>query len=191
MHSLSDAEDFTEGYRALKLGPVVGEPTAGWIIFTSDVGLLDGSSTRARAVRCASPTRTGRTWRCIRARSTCRRATRGRELHAAAIHSSTPPSRSCSSALVEHWRLLAYARDSVTILRTSTSDLLLLARRAPPLRRSAGRAGATIRRPPSSATSISFVRCSPATARVRSGRVHGPVLPLAGQHRIQREHPPR
>ena len=45
MHSLSDAEDFTEGYRALKLGPVVGEPTAGWIIFTSDVPLLDGAST--------------------------------------------------------------------------------------------------------------------------------------------------
>jgi C-terminal processing protease CtpA/Prc len=44
MHSLSDAEDFTEGYRALKLGPVVGEPTAGWIIFTSDVGLVDGST---------------------------------------------------------------------------------------------------------------------------------------------------
>ena len=31
-HSLSDAEDFTEGYRTLKLGKVVGEPTAGWII---------------------------------------------------------------------------------------------------------------------------------------------------------------
>jgi tricorn protease len=45
MHSLSDAEDFTEGYRALKLGSVVGEPTAGWIIFTSDAGLLDGSTT--------------------------------------------------------------------------------------------------------------------------------------------------
>jgi tricorn protease len=45
MHSLSDAEDFTEGYRALKLGAVVGEPTAGWIIFTSDAGLLDGTST--------------------------------------------------------------------------------------------------------------------------------------------------
>ena len=44
MHSLSDAEDFTEGYRAHKLGPVVGEPTAGWIIFTSNFGLLDGSS---------------------------------------------------------------------------------------------------------------------------------------------------
>jgi Tol biopolymer transport system component len=45
MRSLSDAEDFTEGYRALKIGPTVGEPTAGWIIFTSDVGLLDGAST--------------------------------------------------------------------------------------------------------------------------------------------------
>jgi C-terminal processing protease CtpA/Prc len=44
MHSLSDAEDFTEGYRALKLGPVVGEPTAGWIIFTSDAPLLDGAT---------------------------------------------------------------------------------------------------------------------------------------------------
>ena len=33
-HSLSDAEDFTEGYRTLKLGKVVGEPTSGWIIFT-------------------------------------------------------------------------------------------------------------------------------------------------------------
>ena len=33
-HSLSDAEDLTEGYRALKLGKTVGEPTAGWIIFT-------------------------------------------------------------------------------------------------------------------------------------------------------------
>ena len=32
-HSLSDAEDFTEGYRAMGLGKVVGEPTAGWIIY--------------------------------------------------------------------------------------------------------------------------------------------------------------
>ena len=44
MHSLSDAEDFTEGYRAHRLGPIVGEPTAGWIIFTSNADLLDGSS---------------------------------------------------------------------------------------------------------------------------------------------------
>ena len=45
-HSLSDAEDFTEGYRSLKLGKVVGEPTAGWIIFTWNQGLIDGSTVR-------------------------------------------------------------------------------------------------------------------------------------------------
>ena len=45
-HSLSDAEDFTEGYRALKLGQVIGEPTAGWIIFTSNVSLVDGTTLR-------------------------------------------------------------------------------------------------------------------------------------------------
>lgn len=44
-HTLSDGEDFTEGYRAHGLGKVVGEPTAGWIIFTSNVGLLDGQTT--------------------------------------------------------------------------------------------------------------------------------------------------
>ena len=45
-HSLSDAEDFTEGYRSLKLGKVVGEPTAGWIIFTGSITLIDGSVLR-------------------------------------------------------------------------------------------------------------------------------------------------
>ncbi|MFZ0750338.1 MAG: S41 family peptidase, partial [Pyrinomonadaceae bacterium] len=45
-HSLSDAEDFTEGYRTLGLGKVVGEPTAGWIIYTSGVQLIDGSNLR-------------------------------------------------------------------------------------------------------------------------------------------------
>ncbi len=45
-HSLSDAEDFTEGYRTLKLGKVVGEPTAGWIVFTWNVGLIDGTTLR-------------------------------------------------------------------------------------------------------------------------------------------------
>jgi C-terminal processing protease CtpA/Prc len=45
-HSLSDAEDFTEGYRALKLGKVVGEPTGGWIIFTSNITLFDGTVVR-------------------------------------------------------------------------------------------------------------------------------------------------
>ena len=45
-HSLSDAEDLTEGYRALKLGKVVGEPTAGWIIFTWNTNLFDGTTFR-------------------------------------------------------------------------------------------------------------------------------------------------
>lgn len=45
-HSLSDAEDFTEGYRTLKLGKVVGEPTAGWIIFTWNASLIDGTGFR-------------------------------------------------------------------------------------------------------------------------------------------------
>ena len=44
--SLSDAEDFTEGYRALGLGKVVGEPTAGWIIYTGNRPLVDGSIVR-------------------------------------------------------------------------------------------------------------------------------------------------
>jgi Tol biopolymer transport system component/C-terminal processing protease CtpA/Prc len=50
-HSLSDAEDFTEGYRALKLGKVIGEPTAGWIIYTSNVPLIDGTVVRLAAMR--------------------------------------------------------------------------------------------------------------------------------------------
>ena len=45
-HSLSDAEDFTEGYRTLKLGRVVGEPTAGWIIYTWNQSLIDGTTFR-------------------------------------------------------------------------------------------------------------------------------------------------
>ncbi len=51
MESLSDAEDFTEGYRAMKLGKVVGEPTAGWIIYTGGVQLIDGSVLRLPSVR--------------------------------------------------------------------------------------------------------------------------------------------
>ncbi len=50
-HSLSDAEDFTEGYRAMHLGKVVGEPTAGWIIFTSNRTLLDGTTVRLPSTR--------------------------------------------------------------------------------------------------------------------------------------------
>jgi C-terminal processing protease CtpA/Prc len=50
-HSLSDAEDFTEGYRTLKLGKVVGEPTSGWIIYTGSATLVDGSSMRMPGTR--------------------------------------------------------------------------------------------------------------------------------------------
>jgi Tol biopolymer transport system component len=45
-HTLSDGEDFTEGYRALGLGQVVGEPTAGWIVYTWGLSLVDGASFR-------------------------------------------------------------------------------------------------------------------------------------------------
>jgi C-terminal processing protease CtpA/Prc len=44
--TLSDGENFTEGYRLMKLGKVVGEPTAGWIIYTGGVTLIDGSVLR-------------------------------------------------------------------------------------------------------------------------------------------------
>jgi len=49
--SLSDAEDFTEGYRSLGLGKVVGEPTAGWIIYTDGQPLIDGSVVRLPETR--------------------------------------------------------------------------------------------------------------------------------------------
>jgi Tol biopolymer transport system component/C-terminal processing protease CtpA/Prc len=50
-HSLSDAENFTEAYRQLHAGPVVGVPTAGWIIFTSGVSLADGGFLRVPSTR--------------------------------------------------------------------------------------------------------------------------------------------
>ncbi len=45
-HSLSDAEDLTEAYRELEIGKVVGEKTSGWIIFTWNTQLFDGTSLR-------------------------------------------------------------------------------------------------------------------------------------------------
>jgi C-terminal processing protease CtpA/Prc len=53
-HSLSDAEDFTEGYRSLHLGQVVGEPTAGWIIYTWNESLIDGTTFRLPRMRITS-----------------------------------------------------------------------------------------------------------------------------------------
>lgn len=49
--TLSDGEDFTEGYRTLGLGKVVGQPTAGWIIFTGGERLIDGSAVRQPSTR--------------------------------------------------------------------------------------------------------------------------------------------
>ncbi|HVF51779.1 MAG TPA: S41 family peptidase, partial [Pyrinomonadaceae bacterium] len=50
-HSLSDAEDMSEGYRALGLGKIVGEPTSGWIIYTSNIALIDGTIFRLPFIR--------------------------------------------------------------------------------------------------------------------------------------------
>lgn len=50
-HSLSDAEDMSEGYRTLGLGRIVGEPTSGWIIYTSNLTLVDGTGMRMPFIR--------------------------------------------------------------------------------------------------------------------------------------------
>lgn len=49
--TLSDGEDFTQGYEALHLGKVVGTPTAGWIIYTGGTNLIDGSYLRLPEIR--------------------------------------------------------------------------------------------------------------------------------------------
>ncbi len=41
--SLSDAEMTSAGFKALKLGKIIGQDTYRWIIFTSGKGLVDGS----------------------------------------------------------------------------------------------------------------------------------------------------
>jgi tricorn protease len=52
--SLSDAEMTAQGFKALKLGKIVGNDTYRWIIFTSGIGLVDGSSVRMPAWGCYS-----------------------------------------------------------------------------------------------------------------------------------------
>ncbi len=44
--TLSDGEMTTNGFKALRRGPVVGNTTYGWLIFTTSVGLLNGGSFR-------------------------------------------------------------------------------------------------------------------------------------------------
>ena len=51
--SVSDAENFTEGYRVLGLGKVVGEPTAGADIYTSSGTMVDGTTVRLPYIRNA------------------------------------------------------------------------------------------------------------------------------------------
>jgi C-terminal processing protease CtpA/Prc len=52
--SLSDAEMTAEGFKALKLGTIVGNETYRWIIFTSGMGLVDGSLVRMPSWGCYS-----------------------------------------------------------------------------------------------------------------------------------------
>jgi tricorn protease len=52
--SLSDAEMTAQGFKALKLGKIIGNETYRWIIFTSGVGLVDGSFMRMPAWGCYS-----------------------------------------------------------------------------------------------------------------------------------------
>ena len=50
--SLSDAEMTSQGFKALKLGKIVGTGTYRWIIFTSGAGLVDGSFVRLPSWGC-------------------------------------------------------------------------------------------------------------------------------------------
>lgn len=50
--SLSDAEMTAQGFKALKLGKIVGNETYRWIIFTSGMGLVDGSFVRMPSWGC-------------------------------------------------------------------------------------------------------------------------------------------
>lgn len=50
--SLSDAEMTSAGFKALKLGTIVGNETYHWIIFTSGAGLVDGSFVRLPSWGC-------------------------------------------------------------------------------------------------------------------------------------------
>ncbi len=52
--SLSDAEMTAQGFKALKLGKIIGNETYHWIIFTSGIGLVDGSTVRMPSWGCYS-----------------------------------------------------------------------------------------------------------------------------------------
>jgi tricorn protease len=50
--SYSDAEIFPNGYRAMGLGKLVGVPTNGYVIFTNEYQLIDGSTMRRPFSAC-------------------------------------------------------------------------------------------------------------------------------------------
>lgn len=50
--SLSDAEMTAQGFKALKLGTIIGNETYRWIIFTSGTALVDGSTVRLPGWGC-------------------------------------------------------------------------------------------------------------------------------------------
>ena len=50
--SLSDAEMTSQGFKALKLGKIIGNETYRWIIFTSGATLVDGSTVRMPSWGC-------------------------------------------------------------------------------------------------------------------------------------------
>jgi C-terminal processing protease CtpA/Prc len=52
--SLSDAEMTAQGFKQLKLGKIIGNGTYRWIIFTSGISLVDGSSVRMPSWGCYS-----------------------------------------------------------------------------------------------------------------------------------------
>lgn len=52
--SLSDAEMTAAGFKALKLGKIIGTATYRWIIFTSGAGMVDGSFVRLPSWGCYS-----------------------------------------------------------------------------------------------------------------------------------------
>jgi tricorn protease len=54
-HSGSNTEMLSESYRRLGLGPVVGKPTAGAVIWTWSTRLLDGSLLRLPRMRITTP----------------------------------------------------------------------------------------------------------------------------------------
>ncbi len=176
MHSLSDAEDFTEGYRALKLGPVVGEPTAGWIIFTSDFGLLDGaSSVRVPFERITDA------------------AGKDMEMHPRAVDVlvQRPVGESYTRARLATRRRREGAprarRQAVNRCgQAFLAAILGVAGRSAPL------AAQRAETPPAVKRYFELVRpLVLGQERVRSGRVHGPVFPMARQYRVQREPPAR